>query len=354
MSRVLELPRTIRVLEDGIREGLHAGAQLAIARSGGLVGEYHCGEAQRGSLAMQEHTRMLWMSAGKPVTAIAMMQQVERSRLSLDTRVAEVIPSFAQHGKQAITIRHLLTHTAGFRGPLNSFAPGPWESIIERCCALKQEPNWVPGEKAGYHVASSWFVLGEVIRLLDGRPIDQYVREEVFAPVGATESTMGIREVDFDNLQSMIEPDFAGNKLHDGWTVPRPPANCFGPMVDLARLYVSLLTHDGKLLAPETSRLMIARQREGLFDETFKQTIDWGLGFKLDSKRYGVTEQYGYGAHASDATFGHSGNQCSCAFADPEHDLVVAWCTNGMPGEAKHQHRQHAINTAIYEDLGLA
>lgn len=355
---MLDLPRTIRILEEGVRDGLHPGAQLAIARAGGLAGAYHCGEAQKDELVMFEHTRMLWMSAGKPITAIAMMQQIERGRATLDTRVADVIPTFAQHGKNAITVRHLLTHTAGFRGPLNSFAPGPWESIIERCCALKQEPNWTPGAKAGYHVASSWFILGEIIRLLDGRRIDQYVREEVFAPVGAANSSLGIHESEFDNLQSLIEPDFPGNKLHDGWTVPRPPANCFGPMVDLARVYVSLLNHDGKLLTPETSRLMVSRQREGMFDETFKQTIDWSLGFKLDSKRYahlnnGI-EQYGYGAHASDSTFGHSGNQCSCAFADPEHDLVVAWCTNGMPGEAKHQQRQHAINTAVYEDLRLA
>jgi CubicO group peptidase (beta-lactamase class C family) len=99
---------------------------------------------------------------------------------------------------------------------------------------------------------------------------------------------------------------------------------------------------------------MIQRHREGMFDETFKQKVDWGLGFKLDSKRYGVPEQYGYGPHALDSTFGHSGNQCSCAFADPEHDVVVAWCTNGMPGEAKHQERQHTVNAAIYEDLRLA
>ena len=103
---------------------------------------------------------------------------------------------------------------------------------------------------------------------------------------------------------------------------------------------------------------MVARQREGMFDEAFKQTVDWGWGLKLDSKRYGtvngVGETYGYGPHASDATFGHSGNQCGCAFADPAHGLVVAWVVNGMPGEPKHQQRQNEINAAIYEDLGLA
>ncbi|MGC4030819.1 MAG: serine hydrolase [Tepidisphaeraceae bacterium] len=135
---------------------------------------------------------------------------------------------------------------------------------------------------------------------------------------------------------------------------PAPAQRARGPVRDLVAVYQSLLDHDERLLPAELSRQMIARQREGMFDETFKQTVDWGWGLKLDSKRYGKPETYGYGAHASDQTFGHSGNQCGCAFADPEHQLVVAWVVNGMPGEPKHQARQEAINTAIYEDLDLA
>jgi len=63
---------------------------------------------------------------------------------------------------------------------------------------------------------------------------------------------------------------------------------------------------------------------------------------------------YGYGRFASDATFGHSGAQSSCAFADPEHELVVAWVTNGTPGERPHQKRHREINHAVYEYLNLA
>ena len=156
---------------------------------------------------------------------------------------------------------------------------------------------------------------------------------------------------------ALVTPDFPGNH-GDGLTVARPGANARGPVTDLAMIYDSLVAHNGRLLPPEWSRQMVARQRQGLFDETFKQTVDWGWGHKLDSKRYGTAngaaETYGYGPHASDATFGHSGNQCGCAFADPRHDLVVAWVVNGMPGEARHQERQTAVNAAVYEDLDLA
>ena len=102
-------------------------------------------------------------------------------------------------------------------------------------------------------------------------------------------------------------------------------------------------------------RELTARQRIGLFDHTFQHTLDLGLGFIVDSNRHGAgTVPYGYGRHASEATFGHSGSQSSCAFADPEHQLVVAWHCNGQPGEPRHQKRAREINSMIYEELGLA
>ncbi len=82
--------------------------------------------------------------------------------------------------------------------------------------------------------------------------------------------------------------------------------------------------------------------------------MDWGLGFTLDSKRYGLPHPYGFGRHASDASFGHGGMQSSGAFADPDNDIVVAYYFNGMPGEAAHHKRSQSICAAIYEDLGVA
>lgn len=91
-----------------------------------------------------------------------------------------------------------------------------------------------------------------------------------------------------------------------------------------------------------------------MFDETFRQVMDWGLGFIIDAKIHGDTEySYDFGAHASPRTFGHAGYQCSTGFADPEHSLVVAWAFNGLSGESKHRHRNHAMNSAIYQDLGF-
>ena len=88
---------------------------------------------------------------------------------------------------------------------------------------------------------------------------------------------------------------------------------------------------------------------------TFLHKLDFGPRFIINSSRYGIeTVPYNYGRHASENTFGHSGAQSSCAFADPANGLVVAWICNGLPGERRHQERAREINSAIYKDLGLA
>ena len=122
----------------------------------------------------------------------------------------------------------------------------------------------------------------------------------------------------------------------------------------MASLYWGLLRPPAGWLAVQVLDEMTGPQRVGALDLTFGAVVDFGLGFVLNTPtRSGVPMPYGYGRHAGIRTFGHSGRQCACAFADPEVGLAVAWCFNGVPGERVHQVRQREVNEAVYEDLGL-
>ncbi|HMO64561.1 MAG TPA: serine hydrolase, partial [Verrucomicrobiota bacterium] len=99
-----------------------------------------------------------------------------------------------------------------------------------------------------------------------------------------------------------------------------------GPLAGLARFYQLLLAggelDSRRLLRSDTVAALTRPQRTGLFDATFRHVVDFGLGFVLNSNAHGAdTVPYGYGPSAGTGTFGHSGSQSSCAFADPEHDL---------------------------------
>jgi len=360
------LPNVCALIERGMAEGLHIGAQLYASIDCRPKAHLAIGEARPG-VPMKLDTLVPWLSSTKPVAAVATMQLVERKLLEVDDRVAKYIPAFAAHGKADITVRNLLTHTGGFREARLPPIPASWQQAIELVCAAPSE-GWIPGKQAGYHPQTSWFILGELVRLLDGRDFSEYVRVEIFEPLAMHDSWVGMPVERYraygDRIAILPQMARRGLVPHRfsselGATACIPGGNGLGPLGELGIFYEMLLGRGSRagvrILREESVDAMTARHREGLFDETFRHTIDWGLGVMLDSNRYGAeTVPYGYGRHASERTFGHSGNQSSAAFADPAHRLVVAVALNGMPGELKHQQRIREINSAIYEDLGLA
>ena len=357
-----DFAKTRAVFLGGVQSGLHPGAQLYVARSGEVLIDEAFGQARDG-VVMQRDSLMLWLSAGKPITAAAIGQLVERGRLNWETRVAEAIPEFAARGKEAVTVRHLLTHTAGLRHAEALDAALGWNERVASLCALPLEPEWIPGQRAGYHISGTWHLLGEVVQRISGQPLDQFVRENIFHPLGArsTALTRSDEEISAqqENVAFVYDTSGGASRPNQEWNNADSLTRCIpggsarGPVRELGRFYESLRRGGENMLRRETVRAMTARQRMGMFDETFQFRMDAGLGFILNSNLDGVQMPYGYGRHASRETFGHSGNQSSCAYCDPQRELVVAWACNGLPGERSHQQRQRAINNAIYEDLEL-
>ena len=370
MTGTLErLPQTRAALEQGIREGLHLGAQIYVSLRGETVADGAVGENRPGEPLTPDHL-MLWLSSTKPVSAVALARLWEQGKLDLDDPVARHIPEFAANGKEGITLRHLLTHTAGIRTLNTGWPELPWEEIIARLCAMKSEPRWVPGQKAGYHQASSWFILGEVIHRVDGRPFSTFVREEVFEPLGMTGSWIGMPPERYrfykesGRIGAMWNTGTSPPVSH-GWNTeercmnPSPGGNGYGPMRELGRFYEMLLgrgtLNSRRILSPQTVEALTARHRAGMVDATFKHVLDWGLGFIVNSVQYGAeTVPYGYGHHASSRTFGHSGYRSSTGFADPENGLAVALAMNGTPTNDAHERRIRAVVDAVFTDLGLA
>ena len=186
------------------------------------------------------------------------------------------------------------------------------------------------------------------------RSYADYVRAEIFGPLGMDDCFVGIPEavqVGYgDRIGHMHATDRRPARplrgVDDPATIARslPGAGGRGPMRQLARLYEALL--HGGVLAPITVAAISARHRTGMVDETFGIVSDWGLGLAIDTTAMGP--------HCSRRTFGHGGHLSSVAFADPEHDVVVAVVCNGMPARERHEARMHALATAVYVDLGIA
>jgi CubicO group peptidase (beta-lactamase class C family) len=368
------LPRTSAAIEAGLGS-VHVGVQIFVSVRGRVVADAALGLA-RPDVAMSTTTLMPWMSCTKLVTATAFALVWDRGLVGLDAPVSRYVPDFEAGGKGGITLRHLLTHTAGLLPAEQALGPVRYQQSfgdnVALICQTPADPTWPPGGRAAYLTTSAMLMIAEVIRRVDGRPFDAFVRQELFGPLGMDDCWVGMprerHRAYGDRIGVMYDTSGERPKQPSAWapngedelTAIIPGGNGRGPVRELARVLELLLgegRRDGvELLRPTTVAALTARHRTGLPVENWgRPLLDWGLGLMLDSKRAcGGPHFYGYGAHASPRAFGHAGFLSSVAFADPDAGLAVALVWNGMPADhAVHTRRQNETCTAIYEDLGL-
>lgn len=382
------------VIEEGMEAGLHLGAVVHVRQGGEVVADFAMGRAGLWPSAdLRVDHRLLWLSAGKPLTALAVAILQERGQLRFEDYIADYIPDFARHGKGGITIEHVLMQAHGFKPPRLDWPRWTREEVVAAICDAPMASGAVPGEHAAYDPQAGWYLLAEITKQVSGRENHDFVREEILIPLGCESASIGLPEEEWlagvergeiavlhdtngtardkmdlrrESLSGDGEPE-GGRRVPGPWVgddgrraaARNPGGGSLGCAADLARVYECLLaggkTADGEvLLRRETVQAMTSRRREGLKDHTFGQVVDWGLGFLINSAKYGaLANPYGYGKHASEDTFGHGGMQSSGGFADPRHGLCGAIIFNGLPGEPKHQRRIDGAMTALYEDLGL-
>ena len=115
-------------------------------------------------------------------TTPALMLLVERGRVDVEAPVDRLLPGFAANGKEAITVRHLLTHTSGLRPGLGGGgAWRGWEGAV--AAAMREAPLHPPGTRFVYSDIN-FILLGEVVRRVSGMPLHEFVRREIHLPLG--------------------------------------------------------------------------------------------------------------------------------------------------------------------------
>ncbi|MDP9210341.1 MAG: beta-lactamase family protein, partial [Actinomycetota bacterium] len=175
-----------KAVDELIASGAERGVQVAVFRDGEQVVDVAAGVADPATgRPVDPGTVFYNYSIGKGATSTVVHLLAERGLFGYDTPVAELWPEFAAHGKQAVTVRQVMDHTAGVPGiPLDTTAEDlcDWDKM---CAAIADaELWWEPGSKVGYHAYSFGYILGEVVRRATGKPISQVLAEEVAGPLG--------------------------------------------------------------------------------------------------------------------------------------------------------------------------
>ena len=240
------------LVEKAITEGKYPGAVILVGHRGQIVYQGVFGNRRivPDIAPMQLDTLFDMASLTKVIaTTPAIMQLIEQGKLDLDTPVAYYWPAFAKQGKDAITIRELLTHTSGLPadlpGPKNqeNLITYPWHGQQAAYNEIERTPLInSPGKKVVYSDIN-FLVLGHLIELISGESLNQYTQNHIFKPLGMTHTFFSPST----QLQGQIAPtQIIDNHLHWG-EVHDPTAYAMGGIAGNAGLFSN--AHDLSIYA---------------------------------------------------------------------------------------------------------
>ncbi|MEQ9725261.1 serine hydrolase domain-containing protein [Pseudomonas sp. WHRI 8822A] len=332
------------------------GAALCVQVGGETVVDIWAGVADKdGQQAWHSDTILNLFSCTKPFTAVTALQLVGEGKLELDAPIARYWPEFAAAGKERITLRHLLSHQAGLpaiRQNLPAEALYDWQTMTAALAA--EAPWWALGEGHGYAPITFGWLVGELLRRVEGRGPGESIVARTAKPLGL-DFHVGLADEEFHRVatisrgkgnlgdaaaQRMLKtmmtdaqamttraftnpPSIMTSTNKPEWRrMQQPAANGHGNARSLAGFYSGLL--DGSLL---DSQLLAELTREHSVgeDKTLLTPTRFGLGCMLDQPTVS-NATYGMGPRA----FGHPGAGGTTGFADPERDVAVGFVTNNL------------------------
>jgi CubicO group peptidase (beta-lactamase class C family) len=329
------------------------GAAFAAVVGGKVVVDLWGGVADRTlGIPWQQDTMTVIFSGTKGLAAICVLLLIERGELTLDTRVAERWPEFGAAGKEEIRVRELVTHTAKLPAFVEPISLEEFADDRRTAALLAAQPQLEdPRAARCYHPFTFGWLLGELVRRVDGRSIGRFFQEEVAGPLGLDA---------FIGLPEELEGRVARLEVYEGWpnlpegylddplnkAISENPADLLSAVdswnsrlfhgaeipgaggITTARSMAELYGRLEAILAPETIELA-STELERRIDGTAppEETVEsvFGVGFQLqnDLKEMGPPVD----------AFGHGGSGGSIHGRWPTLDVGFSYAMNLLRGE---------------------
>ena len=336
---------------------------------------------------IQHDTIFRIYSMTKPITSVATMMLYEEGHFSLDDPVGKFMPALARmkvydglgengmrlvEQERPITIRHLLTHTAGLSYGFHQDSPvedmyraaditDPDSDLAEMADKLGKLPLISqPGAKWRYSNATD--VLGYLVEVVSGMPFDEFLRDRIIAPLGMKDTSFYLTEDKLDRLASVYAPaqNGGGIALLDNSLINRVqrPHTLFsggGGLVSTAADYMRfcrMLLNGGaldgaRLLAPKTVEMMRSDHlaadlkpfavRKSTSGDT--KGCGFGLGFRV------ITDIAQHGIIGSNGIYSWGGAASTVFWIDPAEDLIAILLTQFMPSSYYPLRREFQVAT---------
>ncbi len=380
------LGRIRPAVERYIDEGKFAGVITLVARQG-EVAHFECmGQMDReAGKPMRPDALFRIYSMTKPVTSIALMMLVEEGRIRLDDPVSRFIPGFGDLRvflrtlpigfetaplRREITVRDLLTHTAGLsyggaEHPVDAMyatadVRNKEQTLEEFVAALVKLPlMFQPGTCWHYSVATD--VVGRLVEIVSGKTLDAFFAERIFEPLGMVDTGFHVPPGKLDRLTTVYEYHADGSLTpldtpqNSPFARPRPFLSGGGGLISTAAdtlRFAQMLLNGGKLdgvrlVSRKTIELMTInhlRPEHLPFGYGEKNLgCGFGLGFKV------ILDLGLYGHIGSVGSYEWSGAANTAFWVDPQEKLIGLLLTQFMP--AWHFRLTDDFRTLVYQAI---
>ena len=363
------------------------GASVCLTVGGDTVVDLWGGIAnQKTAAAWTRNTVSIVFSCTKGATALCAHVLASRGKLDLDAPVVELWPEFGQHGKQHVTTRMMLDHSAGVpavRAKVKDDGPYDWAYMTGRLA--DEEPFWVPGTRNGYHGFTFGWTVGEMVRRASGKSLGTFFQEEVARPLGL-DFWIGLPEdieprvapivphvykaedmktpflLDLGTDKQSIPALFffnngawraGGANTREGHAAEIGAANGITNARGLAGMYAPLANGGGKLVDGKTLARMGEVSMATHDDATLRIPTRFALGFmkSMDNRQRSIGARlFGEDCDSvimSSAAFGHVGAGGSLGFTDPAAGFSFGYTMNQMgPGILMNRRGQALVDAA--------
>tara|TARA_Y100001970_G_scaffold220795_1_gene271275 strand:+ start:560 stop:1771 length:1212 start_codon:yes stop_codon:yes gene_type:complete len=356
--------------------GFETGAALAIEYQGQMVVNLWGGHQDANKTkAWEENTLVNVFSVTKGVTATCISRLIDQNQLDPNKSVGHYWPEYSCNGKEDTKVSDLLCHRAamfGFKDGIPAGSFQDWEKFTKQL--QMQAPYRKPGKTQGYHALTFGWLVGELIRRVDGRSVGKYFKEEIADPlnidfhIGLNDSEFArcadMLMIDRDNIKlpgqflkyvpnfilpqrlrdfkkALLSGDFLeafqeregddNNYVNSSdWRMAEiPSANGHGTASSLATLYGILsngCSRDGISIMSEASmRHAISPHSSGPDSVLFGAPIKFGLGYELAQ---GIANVGNISPHLNNNMFGHAGVGGAVGFGDPDKGIGYGFICN--------------------------
>ena len=359
------------------------GSSLCVIVDGEIVVDIWAGHKNKDSTEeWSEDTLSIAFSSTKAALALCTHILIERGELGLKEKVTKYWPEYGKNGKEETTIEMILNHSAGLPALRTKVKEGgflDWDYMVQ--LIENEKPFWEPGKETGYHMMTTGWLIGEIIRRVNGKSLGEFFNSELGEPYGLNywiglpepedkrvaeiipfvpspdDKPSGFASAFRNNRNSMQRLSLTNTGGYDfnAKETYRAELGSIGGITDarsLAKLLTPLAKNNEELLSRDTVKKLSQSNIKTSVDNMLLFPTNFSNGFMLNMDNRDTFEGEGGSFIIGPNAFGHVGyGGSSATFVDPDSKISFGYLTNKLGGEYLINNRAQSLINATYKNL---